>query len=626
MKTFFILICVLIISGNNISAQKNNTLPFIEKSKVSIDELKGFRTRYPGNNYHINKPNNTDSIFINPKFEHNTQVRHPIIQKDSLFHNIVRFDRPKGKTKFDNPPGVIKLGLDSIVAENSGKMEYAYDEYGNMILKIHSIWSSELNNWQKIEKYEFAYDESGNQTLDSHYYWNNDINGWAGEYKYENTYDEHDNLTSQLYCWWYENEWLCDSKLEIEYNSNDSLIFYKGYCLINGDWTLSSLAEQIYNTEGYKTSKTTAYFDFEANVMVFDLKEEYQYDENNNLILEDCSVWNTNTNDWLYQYKTEYNYDTDGNMFLYIHSVWDNETNDWRQNGKGEFTYTEEGYVAIKALYYRDTNDDVWIGSNKYEYEYTVSGNICMEIHYYWPNNEWIPLYKWDVTYNENDDMTLVIRYDWDQISESWVNASKNILDYNTGGFMLLWMTFNWDNNLNEWIGSQKFEWVYDANNNMIQSLEAYWDESWIYLNRIENIIDLSYSIDQLIVPEWYLYYFFNKCDQSNYYYFENSNWVLQSSELFYYSEHEVIGGIEKSSWNEILSVYPNPAHDYISFKFPDSFYNPAMDVYDINGRKVLSKSVKNNEKIDVGILTPGFYLITIRSQNVLVSYKLIIE
>jgi len=86
---------------------------------------------------------------------------------------------------------------------------------------------------------------------------------------------------------------------------------------------------------------------------------------------------------------------------------------------------------------------------------------------------------------------------------------------------------------------------------------------------------------------------------------------------------------VESLSTNEFsaiaFKVYPNPATEGFIFIEMNFDGQNAIDIYDINGRQVMSQGLENN-KLDVSQLSAGTYLVKISSLNQSSTQKLIIR
>jgi len=78
---------------------------------------------------------------------------------------------------------------------------------------------------------------------------------------------------------------------------------------------------------------------------------------------------------------------------------------------------------------------------------------------------------------------------------------------------------------------------------------------------------------------------------------------------------YDVIGNVNKPI-NESIKAFPNPTNGLVKFSLPDNGSNNIqIEVYNYDGRLVLSKSILNNQ-IDISNLNKGFYTYKIFSQD----------
>ena len=66
---------------------------------------------------------------------------------------------------------------------------------------------------------------------------------------------------------------------------------------------------------------------------------------------------------------------------------------------------------------------------------------------------------------------------------------------------------------------------------------------------------------------------------------------------------------------NNTLSVYPNPAAEYINVKF-DNNKTYKADIVDLNGRVVKTISVSSGSQINVADLNSGHYLLILKDNQ----------
>ncbi len=73
---------------------------------------------------------------------------------------------------------------------------------------------------------------------------------------------------------------------------------------------------------------------------------------------------------------------------------------------------------------------------------------------------------------------------------------------------------------------------------------------------------------------------------------------------------------VTQDSKNFDLSLYPNPATDFVNISSSDASINK-IDFYDLQGRLIKTVSIKeNNKSIDISGLSNGVYVLGIEDQS----------
>ena len=103
-----------------------------------------------------------------------------------------------------------------------------------------------------------------------------------------------------------------------------------------------------------------------------------------------------------------------------------------------------------------------------------------------------------------------------------------------------------------------------------------------------------------------------------------SSDWMNNSKGVFYYSEQNI--SFVSEIIIEELVAYPNPFSSYVSFNI--SGYNDKimLNLFDIQGRKVLSKEIRNHENVNMEGLSKGMYFYNLIISGKKLNGKLIKE
>lgn len=419
-------------------------------------------------------------------------------------------------------------------------------------------WAKNTNQWILDDKEEYAYDSNGNITQ---YFKSHGDNGidWYFDDKVENTYNSNGNLLSSSVYEWGSSRlgWLNDYKYEYTYDMNGNKtqsIFYFGKN--NYDWRPSTKTENIYNSENKITETYSSSWYDSANSLVLDEKNERTYNSKGILILITGYSWNKDLNIWEVSYKYSYDYDLNENLILRLASRLNENTNEWENNLKTEYTYDSLGNELSEIIYKWNPTSKIWEIISQYEYSYNSEGYLIQK---------------------------------------------------NTG---LLWRET--ENGIE--YGNQFDDYVYDSNGNLIQyqnSSKFPNDSTYKYHIRYTYNYDLSYYLSDLFLPYNYLrteelnnkpleYTFYDWDDTNN-------NWVNKGKQIYYYSEENILS--VKNTEPIKITLYPNPVFNELKFNLTIESKLTTFELFDSQGRKIISKKINKNEKLNLEYLNSGIYI-----------------
>ena len=75
------------------------------------------------------------------------------------------------------------------------------------------------------------------------------------------------------------------------------------------------------------------------------------------------------------------------------------------------------------------------------------------------------------------------------------------------------------------------------------------------------------------------------------------------------------------------VSVYPNPTKGIINVRLPQNQGNTALQLFDIQGRKILTKTTSNtDEVINIENLQEGIYLLTVENGEYKTTKKIVLN
>lgn len=392
--------------------------------------------------------------------------------------------------------------------------------------------------------------------------------------------------------------------------------------------------------------------------LFLDYKSRFIYDSLYRPITNIYSDWDDSLNIWEKEEKEEMIYDANNMLIQTSYFEWDTDLETWADTDyKNEFTYDSEGNLIQDISY--GFEDSVWLNAEKKEYGYDANNNSILELNFYGNNDDWDSTYKKVMSYDLNNNEIESVRSGY---NNGWVNMNKQEHDYNSNNNVIEYKDFYWDLDDSSWyiIGHQKISYTYDQNNNIIEEINYYLNEDSTFVNnsKTEYVFDAnnnlneetsyeweeddslwigtdkqvlnyntSYSFEDLILPfldNQSLLYFSNMLNTFEVYSFdENSNsWYLNGQSSLHYNEQNTTN--LKNLRSGTIEVYPNPTSNWVNFSFEMDPKNSLFELFDVNGRKVLAKTISSKNPVDLTPLNEGIYIYNLHLNGEIKSGKLI--
>lgn len=138
-----------------------------------------------------------------------------------------------------------------------------------------------------------------------------------------------------------------------------------------------------------------------------------------------------------------------------------------------------------------------------------------------------------------------------------------------------------------------------------------------------DNIVNITYdnNLDTIFTTNGIIHQFYTYTGYTH-------NTISQDSLMYsrtqtFFNQHicNLPIGLNNNSFGKLfVSVYPNPASNYIQFDLDKSY---DIQIYNLTGQLLLSKIAFPNEKIDVSSVSNGIYVIRIKGGNEIQNQKL---
>lgn len=431
----------------------------------------------------------------------------------------------------------------------------------------------------------------------------------------------------------------------------------------------SDKEEYLYDTSGNLI--LDIYFDWDG-MWVKSGKDEYSYDSNGNQTQDISSDWYGT--EWVNSWKTDNSYDSNNNRVKVVHSSWDEGS--WINSYKQESFYDGDNYLTQNISYqWSYSPDNIWIESGKNEFVYDLNGNQTQNISYIFNNGDWEKISKIESVFEANEKNTKTFVYDWD--GENWINSEKYETVYSANENIIEYVYSAW--NGVEWEEAAKFEYHYDSNGNRTLSDLIYFFEGqqiifmreesaydgygnrtyYVFLSidgesedftllpmwKQENVYDNSFSFEDLILPfkasdfeddyendfegevgQFDLNLLFkHKLTNIINYEHDGNNWQSVGDYKVYYSEQNITD-VKDLNLAGSVNVYPNPATNNVTFNIDGLAGNLTVELYDIQGKLVLSKASDNNTPVSIENLKKGLYFYRLSDKSNFYTGKFMVK
>ena len=247
---------------------------------------------------------------------------------------------------------------------NRLKVEWISDDANRGILHVISLW--ENGQWKESEKIENRFDHYGNLVERTAY--NRDAAANWIERNLSSEFNDNGTVKSSTVKQRTPGqEWHIDNEVIFEYNENDEIIAVHISEHTNKKGHLTF--DYQYDERGNRIVQTV----FSVVNNVFDMKTDYGYDAENNLISKLTYQW---FDSWVERQKVEYEYDINKNRIVDVQYNYLSWKQVWEEDQKVVHVYDDNNRIIESSLFNWNIVRRDWIANSKDEYRYDEFGNV----------------------------------------------------------------------------------------------------------------------------------------------------------------------------------------------------------------------------------------------------------
>jgi hypothetical protein len=319
--------------------------------------------------------------------------------------------------------------------------------------------------------------------------------------------------------------------------------------------------------------------------------------------------WDNVAGEWALSYKTEYSYDGNGFRTMEMGYNWDASASQWKQAWKSVENPDQNGNDTLSFSYNWDVNENDWVLGMRYTYHFDNEGNETYFLMCQWnaEHSTWDSVMKSDFYLDENGVDTVDISSSWDSNTSHWNATSKSRSFLDENGLDTLTCQYQWSSESNEWIIGQRGVSEYTSEG-MDSVVSVY---GWNVIDSVWNgffRFEMQYDEDRSYV---------------NQFMWNEGEWQFFSRITTYYSAYLPTG---ISNTIQEGGIYPNPASDFIVIDIPGVSEDAYIQLFSVQGRKVLSQKITYGKQVSTSNLPNGLYLYKIINNGKEFTGKLVIQ
>lgn len=536
----------------------------------------------------------------------------------------------------------------------SGKdINFVYDARLNMTSYLSLDWIG--GAWLNSTFYSFTYDAHNNQTSCLTQIWSG--TAWVNQYLQTYTYTANNLQTTCLMQSWNGTAWVNYYTDSFSYDANNNQISDVWQSWNGSAWVNYYMYNYTYDANNNQINDIEQTWSGSAWVDAY--QQNYTYDANNNRTNYVFQTWSGSA--WVNDFQDFYTYDANNNRISEIEKNWDGSA--WSiMAQKGNFTYdanNNERSLAYK--FYNAAGTKVNGGDSSYYF----LNKTCVSLipHICLVSTDSASNYNYNIVYWNNVGYSHVdsfIVYRYDAVSANYLRigaVSKDSLSQ----FKDTAFSIGGPNGGNPQYAGWKYKLAIRDTCGFISAKSPYHQSTFVqnvgsafswtpYVDSEQVNLPTGYSFlrDDNNTGAWHVLanVSTNACTDPNYSSFPNANWRVDalgfncnpayrlsgnnSTDAAKVRSHSnqnnnrMTSGIKQLSANNSVTIYPNPNNGSFNIE-PNNTTKQTMQVYDVNGKLVLSQTIYGKTVIDANSLNEGVYNISLISNGDVVNKRLVI-
>lgn len=292
--------------------------------------------------------------------------------------------------------------------------------------------------------------------------------------------------------------------------------------------------------------------------------------------------------------------DANGNITKETYYTWNVSSSQWVASGATEHMYNGQNQRVKDSSYSISTTGNTPISMSIYTYD--SNGDQEHMLMLMWNGSGFDSSRQAFSTYTNNQVVSVTEQY-YD--NNQWINSSFDTTGYNTAGIYNYNEYREWDTANKEWVNVDLETRIIDSKDLPVSAAISEWDNGTKQWNKVADA-ELTYNNNDLPIRLDVFIYLGGIKLPSPYY----------ISNIYY--EHYFDVGIDETTTQEKLNVYPNPASSTINVVL-DGRRDASITLVNMTGQTLRSLNLATNTQnavIDITGVPAGNYILNLTSSN----------
>ena len=271
-------------------------------------------------------------------------------------------------------------------------------ENGQVISYLYRFFDVKSDSFLLGDKYVCKLDEKGHCIEKTKFGWDRVNQVWVPLSRYFYTYYDFDSLKEEKMQKWDEQQ---------------------------SKWCNYFLKIYSYNALSQKTSIVSQ--SWSDSSWVNSLRQDFYYNDKNQLVNEIVKAWNSQTQAWEYDFQYIYTYDVDGTLLSVLKQFWNRLESRWEDNSMVVFKHDAKGNIIDRQVKFWDSDTHTWLNSSRDTYTYDGSNRLIDYTNQMWYANSdhWYYCWRWSWKYDQYGNLRERLFYNGDDTT--WILGSREI-------------------------------------------------------------------------------------------------------------------------------------------------------------------------------------------------------